>query len=695
MTSPNPFRRHGLFALLVAGLLAAFWRPLLQMARLIGEHEHYSHISLIPLVTAYLLYSNRGKIFQAARYAGGPGALLWAGAAAVLAYRARAGAAWSENDLLSVAMLALFLFLLGAFVLCYGPAAFRAAAFALFFLGLAIPIPDAALRAVIGFLQYRSADISEWMFGVSGMPTYRDGLIFHLPGISIQVAEECSGIRSSLALLITGLLAAHFFLRTWTARLVFILAIVPIAVLKNGIRIVSITAATLYVDPGFMHGPLHQQGGFVFFGIGLLTMGAVLWLLKKAEARLGGPGGAPGANPGGAEKTRRPLRVCMLSYSFYEVDNRVMRYAEALVNRGDEVEALCLGRPGQPAESVAQGVRVSRIQTRVRDEGGLLDYVVKILLFLVRADLRISFRHLRKRYDVIHVHSMPDFLVFAAWFPRLTGARVILDIHDLLPEMYLDKFSGQRSTWLAPFLFWEEKLSCRFAHYVIIANHLWAQRLAARSVRAGRWSAILNYPDRAIFARRQARARGERFVFIYPGSLNWHQGLDIAVRALAIVRRDAPGAELHIYGDGPQRAMLQDLAAELGLNGFVRVEDPVPLREIPRLLEQADAGIVPKRRDSFGNEAFSTKILEFMSFGLPVIVSDTSVDQYYFNSSVVKFFSSGDEKSLAEAMRQLIADPQGAATLTMHADRFVENFDWDKRKDEYFGVVDSLCRERS
>lgn len=281
-----PIRRHLLFSLLAAGLLLTFGRPLRQLAVFIAEHEHYSHIALIPLVTAYLLYINRWKVFPGAKYHWPAAVALFGMAGAALGLRFAFGARLSENDVLSLTMLALYLLLLGAFLFCYGPASFRAGRFPLLFLILGVPLPDFILTGSIQFLQYRSADLTGVFFGWTGMPFLQDGLTYHLPGLTILVAEECSGIRSSLALFITGVLAGHFFLRSGWSRLALLLLIVPIAVLKNGIRITTLTVLAVRVDRGFLDGSLHQQGGFVFFGIALLVMGAAVWLLQKGERRL-------------------------------------------------------------------------------------------------------------------------------------------------------------------------------------------------------------------------------------------------------------------------------------------------------------------------------------------------------------------------------------------------------------------------
>ena len=177
---------------------------------------------------------------------------------------------------------------------------------------------------------------------------------------------------------------------------------------------------------------------------------------------------------------------------------------------------------------------------------------------------------------------------------------------------------------------------------------------------------------------------------IYPGTLNWHQGVDIALRAFSIVSRQAPNAEFHIWGDGGERANLQRLVHQLGLDDRVFFKGHVDLDQIADVMGNADLGLVPKRDDAFGGEAFSTKILEFMALGIPVIVSRTKIDNYYFNDSVVQFFRAEDETDLAESMLLLLRDKDRREYLVANASKFMEGFTWDNRKEEYLKLVDSL-----
>jgi glycosyltransferase involved in cell wall biosynthesis len=396
---------------------------------------------------------------------------------------------------------------------------------------------------------------------------------------------------------------------------------------------------------------------------------------------------------GTARQNPRPLRVCMVAYTFYETDSRVMRYAEALVQRGDQVDVFALHKPGSARDETLCGVRVRRLQGRLLNEKRRFSYIWRIVLFLMRALYHVSIHDLRQKYDLVHVHSVPDFLVLSALAPRLRGTPVILDIRDILPEFYASKFGVSDTSIGFRCLCAVERLCAKFASHVIVANHAWQERLLSRSVKPGGCSVMLNLPDRSIFIRRAANdgAKG-RFLLLYHGTLNWHQGLDLAVRAFAKIKDLAPEADFHIYGDGPSKLDLLALIEQLHLENRVVLHERKPLREIPAVIETAKLGIVPKRKDNFGNEAFSTKTLEFMAMGVPVIVSDTKVDRYYLNDSVVQFFRGDDEEDLARCMLDLILHPEKRLALEERATEFAATNDWALQKREYLALVDGLTR---
>jgi glycosyltransferase involved in cell wall biosynthesis len=382
----------------------------------------------------------------------------------------------------------------------------------------------------------------------------------------------------------------------------------------------------------------------------------------------------------------------MVAYSFYEGDNRVRRYAETLARRGDRVDVVSLRKDGQPARGIVNGVRVFRIQRRVVNEKTKFTYLGRLLLFFIRSMAFLSVQQMKGRYDLVHVHSVPDFEVFAAIVPKLTGAKIILDIHDLVPEFYMSKFQSSKRSLTFRLLTGIEWVSARFSDHVIAANHIWEKRLHERSVKESKCTTILNFPDTDIFKPRGRTRTDSKFIILYPGTLNYHQGIDVAIRALGLIKDQAPEAEFHIYGAGDQLSFLRALVEELGLEDRVFLKGTKPLHDIASVIENADLGIVPKRKNSFGNEAFSTKILEFMALGVPVIVPDTAIDSYYFNDSVVKFFRANDEQSLAEAILLMIKGPELRRKFIQAASEFVLKYSWDLNKDTYLNLVDSLVQ---
>ncbi|MCC6862690.1 MAG: glycosyltransferase family 4 protein [Bryobacterales bacterium] len=402
------------------------------------------------------------------------------------------------------------------------------------------------------------------------------------------------------------------------------------------------------------------------------------------------------STPEGGQPGPGMLRVCHIAYTFYEEDNRVTRYAEALCGDGHHVDVIALRRPGQAPSGERSGVRVHRIQQRSVTERSAWCYLLKILLFLGKAAMVVSARHLRRRYDIIHVHNIPDFLVFAALVPRLTGTPVILDIHDILPELYARKFAIGAGSRVLSWLLFVERLSCRFASHVIVANDIWRAKLVRRSVAPGDCTTVLNYPDLRVFAPLPPGrpADGGKFVMLYPGSLNHHQGLHVAIRAFARACNRMPGSEFHIYGEGPARDYLRELAKGLSVHDRVRFQDPVPLEAIARIMAGADLGVEPKLGDSFAGDAVSTKILEFMASGVPVIVSRTAAHQRYFDETVARFFPAGDEIALSEAMLECYQHRSNQAEMIQRARKWAVNYSWQQHADDYRDLVTRLLAGR-
>lgn len=272
-----------LYAAICIGTVLANYALLRQLVVFALEHEYASHILLIPFLSAVLILRRRARIFRDCR-----SPILIRESASVIAITLLiSGSLMGHGSAgaydLSVRTFAVVTLWIGAFLISYGPQSFTNALFPLLLLFLMVPIPETMLAGVILFLQRGSAAAVAFLFNVSGTPFHRDGFVFALPRMSIEVAAECSGIRSSLALLVSCLIASYLMLETSWRRVVFVVVAVPMAMFKNAMRITVLSLLAIHFDMRIMGGDLHRKGGVVFFLMGLLFMCPILWVLRRSE----------------------------------------------------------------------------------------------------------------------------------------------------------------------------------------------------------------------------------------------------------------------------------------------------------------------------------------------------------------------------------------------------------------------------
>ena len=275
--------RSALMLVLVGVSVLLAYRPLRSLMSA-GRTDYYSHIILIPFVTGYFLFAERKRIQSDTGYSWKAGTPLIA--AGLLAYVC---ALWQRrwlgtNDFASLTTAASVVVLWGGFVLIYGSRSFSAGRFPLLFLLFSIPVPAFLLDRFIYVLEVGSTEVTQWLFDMTGTTYFREGFVYQLVGISIEVAKECSGIRSTLALVISSVVAGHLFLKSGWRQLVLLIAILPITILKNAVRIAALSWLAVYVDRRFVTGSwLHQSGGILFYMPALGLLGVILWWLSRGE----------------------------------------------------------------------------------------------------------------------------------------------------------------------------------------------------------------------------------------------------------------------------------------------------------------------------------------------------------------------------------------------------------------------------
>jgi exosortase len=275
--------RHALFLLAVLAAAAMLFEPLTGLFRSSMQQDYHSLIPFIPFISAYLIYLKRKEIFSEKAYSFGAGAAVIVSGIVLYVAGHTLGKGLNLNDYASLITFSALVVFLGAFILVYGIRAFQNALFPLLFLVFMVPIPASIMDKIIVFLQVGSTEATNLLFIASGVPFLREGFVFHMPGISVEVAPQCSGIRSGLALFITALLAGHLFLKTRWRQVILVVCVFPITMFKNGIRITTLTLLGTYVDPRILQSSLHREGGIPFFIVALLLMAPVLFFLRKSE----------------------------------------------------------------------------------------------------------------------------------------------------------------------------------------------------------------------------------------------------------------------------------------------------------------------------------------------------------------------------------------------------------------------------
>lgn len=389
------------------------------------------------------------------------------------------------------------------------------------------------------------------------------------------------------------------------------------------------------------------------------------------------------------------MRVCLVARRFYESNSHMQQFAKALVARGDTVDVVAARRRDLPGYEVCDGVNVHRIRERNIEDPRLLIYLFKLCVFMIHASLFVARRHLRLHYDLVHVQSIPDILVLSALVPKFFGTPVILDLRDLVPELYSIKFRPRNRVLTFKALVLLEKCSAAFADHVIVANPIWFERIAKRSASRSKCTMIWYCPDLAAFYPRPKRRQDRKFVILYPGTLSWHQGVDILVRAFPKIAAEIPEAELHIHGEGAAKEALADLAKQIGVAERVQFFDWVPTASLIERMAASDLAVVPKRTSGgFGNEAASTKIPEFMAMGIAVVAARTAVESLFFDDAQIRYFRSEDEDDLVRAVVSVYRDPKLRERLIGAGIEAVKQAD-QSVKESYLHLVDSLVRPKA
>lgn len=389
------------------------------------------------------------------------------------------------------------------------------------------------------------------------------------------------------------------------------------------------------------------------------------------------------------------VKVAMLAHTCYLTNPRVRREAEALAENGLEVHVISLserfqGERGKLPDSL-NGVQIHRLPIN-RRRGSFLRYFYEYFMTGVLGGLKLACLHFEGKISVVHIHNMPDLLVLAAVVPRIGGSRLVLDVHDPMPELYMSRGHRRRSV-LVRLLRLQEKLSCWLADRVISVNDTMRENLVAKGVAEDKIAIIHNYPDANHFPVRNMPVswprRADSLVLLYCGTVTEHYDLELAVRAMAAVASEVP-VRLRILGEGNKLQEVLNLASTLGLRDSIDLVGKVPIENVADEMRRADVGISCHRSGVFGDLYFSTKIIEYLTQGLCVVTSRTYTIGRYLCGDCVFFFDAGNAAAFADAIRFVWRHPAEVLKRLNRSRQLLSHLSWQTERGKLLDLYLSL-----
>lgn len=386
-------------------------------------------------------------------------------------------------------------------------------------------------------------------------------------------------------------------------------------------------------------------------------------------------------------------RVAILVHATVPGDARIHRQSDALTDAGYEVDVICLRRPGEAAEERAGGQRIVRLPLD-RTFGGFAGHMAEYVAFAAMASWQLAMEHRRRRYDLVQVATVPDFLVVAALPEKLAGVPLLLDLHEDMPEFFRDRFAHPLLRPLMPAVVAATRASAALADELITVHEPLRRLAIERGIAPDRISVVMNSADPRVFDP----ARHERRPFMADGRLrlihhsNFQRiyGLDVAIEGLT---RLPPTFDwqLDVYGDGPWRPRIEAAIERTATAHRVHLHGRVPIDELPGRLAASDIGLVPSLPEPYLQYSLSTKLLEYAAMGVPTVATDLATFRHHFTDAAVRFVSGGPD-SIADAIVSLASNPDAATAMGLEARRQAAAYDWIGQRATYLDIVDRLAR---
>ena len=398
----------------------------------------------------------------------------------------------------------------------------------------------------------------------------------------------------------------------------------------------------------------------------------------------------------GAVKEKRIIQICMVAYTNYASDARVRREAETLAALPDyKVAFLVLKEQKKNRTYELDGVKIIEVNTQKYRGKSTARYMLSYFSFLTNAFIYCNRLFFSGKADVFHVHNMPDFLIFSALLPKLFRRKIILDIHDSMPETFAAKFKSQTGGLLFRILRWEERLCAKLADQVVCVNHVQKEAIANRGTDNKKISVLLNVPDPNKFSKCLQTADAVKlrksFNLVYHGTITRRLGVDLAIMAVAQLVPSIPGLQFHILGNGDDMYEFIELSRALGVSRSIHFNKKmVPVEQLVKELSGMHLGLISNRKNIATELMLPVKMLEYIALGIPVAVPELKGIRHYFSDEMVRYFKPEDIDSIAAAIEDLYSNQEKRAAQVQKANAFLDRYGWQTHKVDLINLYKNL-----
>jgi len=380
--------------------------------------------------------------------------------------------------------------------------------------------------------------------------------------------------------------------------------------------------------------------------------------------------------------------VGMLVHGYYPRDVRVRREAEALVEEGYNVKVICLRAPEEQrnkrghAQDIVNGVYIYRLPL-CRKRGGFFRYLFEYIVLVILGAWKLLSLHLKSPFHIVHIHNMPDFLILAGLITRWMGAKLVLDIHDPMMELYATTSRLGHNRWVLKALNWQQKISCRLANRIVSVNETMRENLTNKGVQEEKIFIIHNFPDTKYLPIKNYNSwpRHEDGLFLlYAGTVTEHYRLDLAVEALAQASKNLPWIKLRILGEGNDLERVLKLANKLGIRDYIELLNPVNVEKLKDLMKDIDIGISCHQGGLFGDLQLTCKVLDYLTQGIPVISSRTKTLIRYIPEEAVFYFDPESAEDMAQQIMKMWNRPDLVKKKMEYAQKLIAQYTWQRER---------------